>query len=544
MSCSPGDVARLVIKRGFPCDISAREFAALFFFAEGCMSTSLQPVIIQSGVHQTTEINNEERTNMTQSGGNTVQQMIGIVKFNSITTARAAKAALQGKLWPMITLGETFDIELQTNEINQTGIIRSPLEPPIIVSPTPSSNGSLQSLPSAPLHPQTSRFAQYCGATPDLKTSSSDWMHTFSNTYNNNVNETLTLESTANVWPTSPGCSYNSFGILSSAQTMSQGSSTGSAGGTTLTGDNTDEWRFQLIPSLNTIGSMNTINTVNSLDTTDPTVDVESSTTQRSTRFGNSLAVNVPNVSSNGSSYANSGGMSPGRHKSTVQNYRLMHYTPLPSITSPSNGQSLLTSPQAAHFVPSSPNGFVMSPKIQPLLSGVNGLHLANSSGHPYYVNSSCGYGLGNHMRGAISFSTNPADQNPPCNTLYVGNLPLSTSEEELRSLFSRQPGYRRLCYRTKSNGPMCFVEFEDVGYAMKALGLLQGVCLSSSVKGGIRLSFSKNPLGVRSNANPNLVVNHYGVHHNGFSSPIHTHSGFAVPSSAWTGINQQLLGK
>lgn len=95
----------------------------------------------------------------------------------------------------------------------------------------------------------------------------------------------------------------------------------------------------------------------------------------------------------------------------------------------------------------------------------------------------------------------NPADQNPPCNTLYVGNLPPDTSENELKDLFSRQPGYRRLCFRTKQNGPMCFVEFEDEVYAGKTLVELYGVALSNSVKGGIRLSYSKNPLGVKSRA-------------------------------------------
>lgn len=96
----------------------------------------------------------------------------------------------------------------------------------------------------------------------------------------------------------------------------------------------------------------------------------------------------------------------------------------------------------------------------------------------------------------------NPADQNPPCNTLYVGNLPLDTSEEELKAMFSKQRGYKRLCFRTKQNGPMCFVEFEDVTFATKALHELYGQPLHNSVKGGIRLSFSKNPLGVRSNQN------------------------------------------
>ncbi|KKK22478.1 RNA binding protein [Aspergillus rambellii] len=88
---------------------------------------------------------------------------------------------------------------------------------------------------------------------------------------------------------------------------------------------------------------------------------------------------------------------------------------------------------------------------------------------------------------------------NPPCNTLYVGNLPPDTSEEELKVLFSKQRGYKRLCFRNKQNGPMCFVEFEDVRTAGKTLNELYGYKLSNSIKTGIRLSFSKNPLGVRS---------------------------------------------
>lgn len=100
---------------------------------------------------------------------------------------------------------------------------------------------------------------------------------------------------------------------------------------------------------------------------------------------------------------------------------------------------------------------------------------------------------------GRVLPPANPADQNPPCNTLYVGNIPPNTVEEELIALFSKQDGYRRLSFKVKNNGPMCFVEFSDVRLATKALSELYGYGLSNSVKGGLRLSFSKNPLGVRS---------------------------------------------
>ncbi|KAI8580130.1 hypothetical protein K450DRAFT_280124 [Umbelopsis ramanniana AG] len=91
--------------------------------------------------------------------------------------------------------------------------------------------------------------------------------------------------------------------------------------------------------------------------------------------------------------------------------------------------------------------------------------------------------------------SGNLTDQNPPCNTLYVGNLPPNTKEDELRQIFSRCMGYKRLCFRSKANGPLCFVEFDDVVRATQAMSELNGYILSNSLKGGIRLSFSKNPL-------------------------------------------------
>ncbi|CAO3598864.1 unnamed protein product [Absidia cylindrospora] len=93
---------------------------------------------------------------------------------------------------------------------------------------------------------------------------------------------------------------------------------------------------------------------------------------------------------------------------------------------------------------------------------------------------------------------SNPADQNPPCNTLYVGNLPPNTNEDELRQLFSQCRGYKRMCFRNKPQGPMCFVEFDDVVLATNALNEHQGHCLTTSIKGGIRLSFSKNPLFIK----------------------------------------------
>lgn len=108
--------------------------------------------------------------------------------------------------------------------------------------------------------------------------------------------------------------------------------------------------------------------------------------------------------------------------------------------------------------------------------------------------------------------SHNPADQNPAINTLYVGGLPatlpsltgpLSAAhlEEVLRSLFSRCPGYRRLSFRSKSNQPMCFVEFENVAYATQAMNTLYGDTLGGILPQGIRLAYSRNALGAWSSS-------------------------------------------
>jgi RNA recognition motif len=131
--------------------------------------------------------------------------------------------------------------------------------------------------------------------------------------------------------------------------------------------------------------------------------------------------------------------------------------------------------------------------------------------------------------------NSNPADQNPPCNTLYVGNLPMNTSEDELKALFQGERGYKRLCFRTKANGPMCFVEFESVDCASRALTKLHGHPLSNSVKGGVRLSFSKNPLGVRNGQQTGVssLTNGFG------SGPVPPPPGLGQPNT----MNAPALG-
>ncbi|EPY49874.1 RNA-binding protein Scw1 [Schizosaccharomyces cryophilus OY26] len=186
-----------------------------------------------------------------------------------------------------------------------------------------------------------------------------------------------------------------------------------------------------------------------------------------------------------------------------------------PCLPSDKGGYAHSLSAQSPHPRVLSANGAfgVNSPPLTP--SNTRDYPLSASTVPPSTPFSPYASHHGIHQRIPATTPTNinPADQNPPCNTIYVGNLPPSTSEDELKALFSTQPGYKRLCFRTKGNGPMCFVEFENIPCAMEALKALQGVCLSSSIKGGIRLSFSKNPLGVRSSSSSHNHGNVRNLH-------------------------------
>ncbi|PVV01958.1 hypothetical protein BB560_003604 [Smittium megazygosporum] len=130
---------------------------------------------------------------------------------------------------------------------------------------------------------------------------------------------------------------------------------------------------------------------------------------------------------------------------------------------------------------------------------------LGNSSYPNPFSASTLSPAPGLTLQSSQSRNTNNSDRNPPCNTLYVGNLPVSTTEEELRKLFQNIYGYKRMIFKTKPNsGPMCFVEFKDISCATLAIREFDGYQLSHKTNSGIRLSYSKNPLGVKSTNNIN----------------------------------------
>jgi hypothetical protein len=87
---------------------------------------------------------------------------------------------------------------------------------------------------------------------------------------------------------------------------------------------------------------------------------------------------------------------------------------------------------------------------------------------------------------------------NPPCSTLFVGNLGEGVSETELQGLFGSQPGFLQLKLVRSARSVTCFVEYTSIESAQAVHHSLQGAILASSDRGGIRIQYSKNPFGKR----------------------------------------------
>ncbi|KAK1422542.1 hypothetical protein QVD17_25738 [Tagetes erecta] len=79
---------------------------------------------------------------------------------------------------------------------------------------------------------------------------------------------------------------------------------------------------------------------------------------------------------------------------------------------------------------------------------------------------------------------------NPPCNTLFIGNLGENINEEELRGLFSMQPGFKQMKVLRQERHTVCFIEFEDVNSATNVHHSLQGAVIPSAGSVGMRIQY------------------------------------------------------
>uniref|UniRef100_A0A914Z569 RRM domain-containing protein n=1 Tax=Panagrolaimus superbus TaxID=310955 RepID=A0A914Z569_9BILA len=97
----------------------------------------------------------------------------------------------------------------------------------------------------------------------------------------------------------------------------------------------------------------------------------------------------------------------------------------------------------------------------------------------------------------AANNSHSSGNANPPCSTLFVANLGSNPSEEEIRQLFKKFPGFCRLRLNNKSGSAVAFIEFNEVRNASMALTHLQGTQLASSERGnGIRIEYARTKMG------------------------------------------------
>jgi hypothetical protein len=90
------------------------------------------------------------------------------------------------------------------------------------------------------------------------------------------------------------------------------------------------------------------------------------------------------------------------------------------------------------------------------------------------------------------------ASARTPITTLFVASLGMNTTEAEIREIFHLLPGFRRMrVSRPKPGGPpVAFVDFVDVQSSTAAMNALQGTQLQGCDRGGLRIEYSKSPMG------------------------------------------------
>ncbi|XP_057504192.1 uncharacterized protein LOC130787763 isoform X2 [Actinidia eriantha] len=101
---------------------------------------------------------------------------------------------------------------------------------------------------------------------------------------------------------------------------------------------------------------------------------------------------------------------------------------------------------------------------------------------------------------------------NPPCNTLFIGNLGENVNEDELRGLLIMQPGFKQMKILRQERHTVCFIEFEDVNSATNVHHTLQGAVIPSSGSVGMRIQYSKNPFGKRKDSTHPAAVGPNGI--------------------------------
>jgi len=93
--------------------------------------------------------------------------------------------------------------------------------------------------------------------------------------------------------------------------------------------------------------------------------------------------------------------------------------------------------------------------------------------GGPYSIAPQPGYGGNTGGYGGMGGASSGKD-NPPCNTLFIGNLSQDVSEQELAQVMAAQLGFSQLKVLRQAQNSVCFVEFVDVDHASQCHTRLQ----------------------------------------------------------------------
>ncbi|ESQ48632.1 hypothetical protein EUTSA_v10021259mg [Eutrema salsugineum] len=82
-----------------------------------------------------------------------------------------------------------------------------------------------------------------------------------------------------------------------------------------------------------------------------------------------------------------------------------------------------------------------------------------------------------------------------PCSTLFIANLGPNCTEDELKQLLSRYPGFNILKIRARGGMPVAFADFEEIEQATDVMNDLQGNLLSSSDRGGMHIEYARSKM-------------------------------------------------
>ncbi|RLM54404.1 hypothetical protein C2845_PM10G02840 [Panicum miliaceum] len=78
----------------------------------------------------------------------------------------------------------------------------------------------------------------------------------------------------------------------------------------------------------------------------------------------------------------------------------------------------------------------------------------------------------------------------PPCSTLFIANLGRTCTEDELKEVLSKEPGFHVLKMRRRSGMPVAFADFTDIESSTAAMNSLQGTVLASSDNDGLHIEY------------------------------------------------------